>query len=228
MYLRKPPGAPVDYVEVAVGPELLSEQRVARAMDILFERIVKSMAQIEAEKKQRKPAPRYSLSYAPALGDRAPDGSQFITPAEFRTKYKNIVQAPLQWSSPANKGELAKEFEKLLAQKVSALGKTVIPPERLMEALLQQIKESTEPFDARSGRVNKTAFETLKTAALAELGRETPIDAVLTATIVQRPALFENGVAHWLGTQQPATGDATALEAKMSSASRQLGTIEKT
>lgn len=225
MYLRKPPGLPVDYVEVAAGPELLSPTRVTRAMDVIFEPILKSQAQIEAEKKQRKGAPRYSLQYAPALGERAPDGSEFITQADFQARYQGILIMPLRWSSDARTGEAARQFEQMLADRLTALGKTVIPPNRVLEAMALQMQSSKMSYDGRSGALDRASFDSIKSAGYTEIARTTPFEAVLHATIVERPALFEAGEAHWLGTRQYVTGDATALEAKLSPAGRKLGTV---
>lgn len=225
MYLRKPPGMRVDYVEVAASPELLSPTRVSRAMDVIFEPILKSPAQIEAEKQQRKGAARYSLQYAPALGERAPDGSEFITQADFQARYKGILVMPLRWHSDARTGEAARQFERMLADRLTALGKTVIPPDRVLETMAQQMQSSKMSYDGRTGALNRASFDSIKSAGYTEIARTTAFDAVLHMTVVERPALFEAGEAHWLGARQYVTGDATALEAKLSPAGRKLGTV---
>jgi hypothetical protein len=172
MYLRKQSGSPVDYVEVAVGPEMFGEQRVTRAMDIIFEPIMKSATELALERVEgKKKKPRYSLKYAPALGDRAPDGSEFISPADFRAGYKSVLVAPLQWSNPARDGAAADGFEKLIVEKVTALGKTVIPPQRLLDALKPYAQSPQPLYDTRTGSVDRTAFETIRTAAFVDLAR---------------------------------------------------------
>ncbi|HEY5754603.1 MAG TPA: hypothetical protein VIU34_02210 [Steroidobacter sp.] len=222
MYLRKPPGAPVDYVEVAPAPELFTEPRIMRAMDAIFDPIYKSTAQREAER--RKPGNRPTLKYAPALSDRAPDGTEFISATDFLNGYKRVLVMPLQWKSDARRGERTHAFERQLAERLTALDKAVIPPDRLVDAFAAEFNQPVERFNPRNGTFNPDSLQASRERAFASIEREAPFDAILYPSLELRPAIFESGEAHWLGTQQAVTGDATTLQAKLSSAGQKLGT----
>lgn len=220
MYLRKPQGAPVDYVEVAPAPELFAEPRIMRAMNAIFDPIYKSTAQREAER--RKPGP--SLKYAPALSDRAADGTEFITAADFRDRYKRILVMPLQWNSDARRSDKAQVFELQLGERLTTLGKTVIPQELLIDAFNAEFNKPIERFNPRNGAFNPDSLQASRERAFASIEKEAPFDAILYPSLELRPAIFESGEAHFLGAQQAVTGDATSMQAKLSSAGQKIGT----
>jgi hypothetical protein len=223
MYLRKPLGAPIDYVEVASAPEILDQPRVVRAMDVIFDPMYKSAKQIQEER--RKGMHRYALKYAPALGERAPDGSEFINAETFRANYPRIFVTPVQWSSDARGSNKVHALEQQLMDKLTKLDKAVVHPDRLLDALMAELQQAPDLYNPRNGTFVKAAFEATRARAFESIARDAPFDAVLYPSIVAQPAVFESGEAHWVGTQQVVTGDATSLQAKLNKAGRQIGTV---
>lgn len=222
MYLRKPTGAPVDYVEVAAAPELLSQQRVARALDVIFDPIYKTEMQLRAER--RKLSSRPAFTYAPALSDRAPDGSEFISPTDFRNGYKRVLVMPVQWSSQARSGENPRRLERQLVDRLEKLDKEVIPPGRVLDAFEVEFSKPLERYNPRNGAFVQASLQAARERAFASIEAERPFDVILYPSLEVRPAIFESGEAHFLGARQAVTGDATTMEAKMSSAGQKLGT----
>jgi hypothetical protein len=183
----------------------------------------KSGKQIQDER--RKGMHRYTLKYAPALGERAADGSEFITAETFRASYPRIFVTPVQWSSDARSSDKVKALEQLLMDKLTKLDKTVVHPDKLLDALMAELQQAPDLYNPRNGTFVKAAFEATRARAFDSIARDTPFDAVLYPSIVTQPAVFESGKAQWIGTEQVVTGDATSLQAKLGSAGRQIGTV---
>lgn len=217
-YIRRTGSFP-EYVPIAPSDAVVGESRIQRALDVALD-----PALPRTVKQER----RASFPEAPAFGGPAPGAPPFLTAAQFRAKYHKIALKPVGLPQFPRQAEIRARYESIIRKQLEAAGFEVIGSDAFMHVWMGIYKSEDDLVDGQTGRRNKGRLAALHAQADQMLREQTQCDALLSAQVFGRPALFLRAEAHWLGASQVVSGDSTALEAKLAGVAGKVGSLSAT
>lgn len=216
---------------VDIPPELLLRDPVrdARAADLALEPLLKSPEQIRAEaeaekarkraaSKQKRDAKQESAESADAAPPVPVKSAAVVVPtsqtaqalkqprAQILSTVKVIALVPLDLENLDRAAEVSSRYEANLTGKLAAAGFTVVPAARYGSERDAFVKQLGGTFDPITGEEIGARVASTRMHVLGVLDADRHVDAILTPTVVPRPADFRGGAATWDGVKQNAAG----------------------